>query len=229
VVCNVSVVDLDGTADITGVNATFFSSPNISSSPDDPNGHYTNTSCELLATIGNEKRFGCTHTLWYFAVNGTWTCNATATDSLNLTNSTALNTTVDPLYAANMSNTTIDFGNVQAGLLSSNVSINISNLGNQVINATVYGFGLVPGDGNSFNCLNMNISVNAIHFAANITANYTVKRNLSSSPQFIMQLRKQTSVGVLQQNTSYWQILVPVNVSDTGSCQGSVLVQADPS
>lgn len=230
VLCNVSVTDLDGAPDIVGVNATFYAQSNKSGDPDNPNGHYTNSSCAVASSFGNQKNFTCSFWPWSFAVNGTWWCNATATDAENLVGIGKGNTSIDPLYALNVTDTYMDFGNVPTGAVSGNITQNISNIGNQPINVTTYAFGLVPGDGHAFSCSTSNIPANNLRFALNSTADYPQKTPLSGSlKQVGLTIRRQTVVDAASQNTTWWQLFVPLNVSDIGSCVGSVVFQAEKS
>ena len=213
--CNVSVVDADGQGDIVSVNATLFFVQNTSDDPDNPNTHYTNTSCGVDAFFGNNKNFTCTFPLEYYARNGTWICNASATDSVGLHSTSNRTTRIDPLLALNVSKTFMDFGDIIAGFTSINLSQNVTNIGNRPLNLTVYGWGSRAGDNNAFVCTLINISVGYMKFAPNITALYTEKEPLSSSPkQARMTLPKQVGVGVPSTNTTYWQVLVPANHSD---------------
>ena len=82
----------------------------------------------------------------FYALNGTWLCNGTAIDNQGLTGTNITNTTVDPLFALNVTSDFIDYGNLGIGDQSNEVPINVSNIGNQNLTITVRGYGFSEGD-----------------------------------------------------------------------------------
>jgi len=226
--CNVSVVDLDGEANIDNASAVFHIDSVLPTDPDDFNDHYTNSSCTEFAASGDEKNFTCTFDVQYFALNGTWLCNVTAYDAEGLFASGVDNGTIDPLYALNVTDTLMDFGDLSGTQISANISQNISNIGNQQINVTVYGYGGQIGDNNAFSCAVDNVSVEHMRFAVNITAGYSEKETLSGSLQQLrLSIPKQTVLGSPSMNTSYWQVQIPNNVSDVGVCNGTIVFHSE--
>ncbi|MDD9953410.1 MAG: hypothetical protein OXR66_03675 [Candidatus Woesearchaeota archaeon] len=226
--CNASVVDLDGEANIVNASSIFHIDSVAPGAPDDANDHYTNSTCSEVAAFGNEKNFTCTFDVQYFALNGTWLCNVTAYDVEGL-NATAVDTAVvDPLYALNVTDTLMNFGDLSGNDISANISQNVSNIGNQQINVTVYGYGGSLGDNNAFSCATDNVSVEHMRFAVNITAGYSEKEALSGSLQQLrLSIPKQTVLGSPSMNTSYWQVQIPLNVSDIGVCNGTIVFHAE--
>lgn len=223
--CNFTVSDGNGADDILGANATFFIAPSQDSSQDNNRTKYTNSSCEVIGSSINSKDFTCTTGFLYYAQNGTWTCNATGI-GIDGYSSAETSFQVDPLYAINVTNSTLDFGQVFGGSTSSTISENITNLGNIPVDVSVYGYGSFPGDGNSFVCQTTNISIENTRFAAEKGVPYISKTPLSgvlvpTGIRILNQIGTQSS-----QNVSYWQTMIPRNVSDTGICLGTIVFHA---
>jgi hypothetical protein len=225
--CTATVTDANGADDITGANATFYLPPTVGGDADDNLTHYTNTSCEQTGSTGNAKTFVCSASLLFYAQNGTWDCEVTGT-SIDGISSSVAQFSVDPLYAINLSTAMIDFGDLQTGQVSDNVSVQLANLGNQPINISVYGYGGSQGDGNAFTCIDLsNITIDAIRFSTSIVDDYAIKTNLSGNPQQLnMQIASQISPITAMQE-SYWQTRVPSIFSGTGICTGVIIYQAE--
>ena len=229
--CNISASDLDGGNTIASANATLYFQLNTSLQADNPLEHYSNASCTSTGTSGLVQNFTCGFDVWYLARNGTWYCEGVVVDATGKESfgGGVGNTTIDPLYALNVTNTSMDFGRAGGGSVSNNISQNISNVGNQRINVTALAYGRDPGDGISFACATNNISVDALRFAPNITAGYAAKEVMSSSfKQLRLSVPSPVAVGSPRMNTSYWQLLVPpLNASDFGLCNGTIVFQAE--
>jgi hypothetical protein len=224
VLCNFTVTDGNGAADITGANITVFTSPSTSGSPLSNITKYHNSSCVGVDSGVNKKDYSCSVELLYYAVNGTWTCEATgiSIDGISIA-STTFN--VDPLYALNVDSPLLDFGDLQTELPSSNITENITNYGNQEIDVTVFGYGSVPGDGLSFSCPSSSIPVGLTKFSWNTTAVYDEKINLTSSPIWTgISIMPQTNP-LINRNSTYWQTYIP-ETSDTGQCTGTLVFEA---
>lgn len=226
VTCNTTVRDYNGYADITNVNATLYHTTSNSSASDNNNTHYTNTSCTLTSGNGYFGVYNCGFNVVYYALNGTWTCNATAIDTYNKTSSLTNTTIIYPLYALNVTDG-IDYGNVAVEDYSQKVNANITNFGNMAINISVEGYGVTRGDGLAMNCsLSGNITVENQKFALSELTNYNVMTALSSSAQHIpgLTIPKQNDTE-LKINNTYWQLYIPPNPA--GNCTGYVIFQAE--
>jgi hypothetical protein len=228
--CNLTVLDLDGAANLVSANATLYHSSSSLTTSDDPYNHQTNSSCLSTGSNGNNRNYTCGFTLPYYAQNGTWHCEGFVRDVYRHIGTNVSNITVDPLYAINISDSTMYFGSVSLGNISANVTQNLTNFGNQRINISVYGYGMIPGDNNSFNCNNRNISIGLLKFAPNITATYGEKVNLSSLQKNLGLVIPARNDSTLVYNTSYWQVMIP-GFSDTpfpaGECNGTIVFQAE--
>jgi hypothetical protein len=225
--CNVSVIDTNGTDYILGTNMTFYTPPSTGSSAETNVSKYSNTSCSVTGTGVDVKNYTCTVQLLYYTANGTWICNATSITTTTTANN-ATNFTVDPLYAINVTSTDIVFGDLGAGQISPNVSINTTNVGNQRINVSIYGYGRVAGDNVGFTCPVTNVSIEYIRFSTLIAAAYDQKTNLSSGPQWLnYSTPAQSGPAIIMQNASYWQASIPLGFPPQGLCNGTVVFQAE--
>ncbi|MBN2052966.1 hypothetical protein JW756_05660 [Candidatus Woesearchaeota archaeon] len=230
VYCNVTVVDPIVYTDIVGVNATFFSLSTTYDAADNNRTHYTNNSCAFLTGGGDTAYYQCAFTLWHFAINGTWNCTAVTWNTYTGANSSD-NTSVNQLFALNVSTSVVDYGSLQPDNISSNVTVNISNVGNMPMNVSVYGFGgddETTGAGLSMVCQINNITIEFERFATNNTADYNSKRQLSGSLQDLQfTIPSKNVYDDVVQNSTYWQFMVPPQYQAFGQCNGSVVFVAE--
>lgn len=223
--CNLTVEEGNGAAEIDNVNATFYSYTVTDGSSDDNNTHYTNSSCDSTGTAGNFSNYTCSYSTMYYAINGTWYCNATAYDIDGLSTINQTNTTIDTLYALNTSADIINFGNLAAGVYSNDELLNITNFGNQPINISTFGYGgndPIAGGGAAMLCdSGDNISVNNERYALQSAQSFFIKTPLTSINQDMgFTLQKQTDPAVEQDNTTYWQLYV--SAQELGLCNGTI-------
>ena len=237
--CTIEVIDYDGEADINHTLAVLFDSSSSSyEEGDDNNEHYTNTSCRIDTTYGDEYQalIHCLFEVWYYANATSWNCTAIVNDSINkLTNGT--NTTqIQPLLALGLPDI-IQYGIVNATYVSNENITNVSNYGNVPINLSLSGYGFTENDGNAMNCtlgLIKNISINLEKYnmtdshtgdltLSEFIANYT---NLTSNPvvkEFNLDFRHDDTVNDAW-NYTYWRIYVPLGTA--GTCQGNIIFGA---
>jgi hypothetical protein len=230
--CNVTVRDYNGFADIGTVNATIFHSTSTLFAADNNNTHYTNASCAGISGQENGyfKNYTCTFPVEYYALNGTWNCTAFVNDSINLRNNGSEMLTINGLYALNLSQPLIDYGDLAAGEYSENISVNISNYGNLPINISVLGYGNAPGDGLSFDCDQGNLSIDLQRFSANSSANYADKNTLDGTRQQIGNLTIVKAIDAAgSKNETYWQLYVDPFQPAYGICNGTIIFQAEAS
>jgi hypothetical protein len=223
--CNVSVIDYSGYGFINFTNATFYHSTSSSGAADDNNTHYTNTSCAAVSQNGNYANFTCSFSVYYYALNGTWTCNATVQDNVSANVSLTNTSTVNALLALNVT-PLINYGNLPVGGTSTNQTENVTNIGNNAINMSVKGWGNVPGDGLAFICAVGNITVGNERFSTSAAATYATMTPLTANFQNVtgLTIAKQNDVN-LKINTTYWQLYVPPN--PFGQCNGTIVFQAE--
>ena len=235
--CNATFLDFNGPGDIVSVNATFFhTQTNTSIDPDDKNSHYTNSSCLNVSQDGDYVDFVCTFDVWYYANNGSWTCNVTAIDTYDLYGTGTENAIVNPLYAINISLSTLDYGNLAPGQTTPNAQelvVNITNEGNMDLNLSVYGYGTSPSDGLAMNCTFNNISIENERydtlpnrdFDAQMTA-LTNNDLPSGIPglSILQRIHDNDNKYLNSTNSTYWKIRIPTAID--GFCNGTVVFSA---
>lgn len=220
--CNATIRDYNGFNDLTNVNATFYYFMNLSNQSDDKNEHYTNNTCVEIANDGQYlANYSCTFNVAYFANNGTWYCNVTATDNKNFTGARNASTRINSLYALNVTDV-IDYGNLSVTDYSNNITATVTNFGNTNLNVSVLGYGATQGDGLGFVCtVGTNISVQYERFTANASADWATKIPLNASNQDMrVTIARQTDDNTPVTQGTYWQLYVPPN--PFGLCTGTV-------
>lgn len=228
VYCNATVRDWNGWDDVDFVNATLYHSSSTHGSGSNGNAHYTNTSCENTGNDGEYiSEFSCSFDLIHYANNGTWTCNVTAQDLFGFTDNLSNITTVNELYALNVTDL-IDYGDLAVTDTSAEVTSVITNFGNMNIGVSVLGYGLVEGDGYGLICeLGGNIGVEFQRFSSVSGGSWNDKTPLSISNQDL-------GIMIPQANDSsaptfadvFWQLYVPPNPQ--GECNGTIRFTATP-
>lgn len=227
--CNFTVEDGNGYAEITETNATLHASNETTSGIQNYNYRYLNTSCANTGNSGNESNYSCTFSLQYFAVNGTWNCTPKATDANGLQYENTTNTSVDPLYAINVSALILNYGGAAPNSYTSEKNLNITNLGNQLLNVSLRAYGgsdELTGVGYAMTCVSGdNISVADERFAFSAAVPYALKTPLTSTNQDAgITMQKQTSLFSQIMNETYWQMFIPLIA--VGECQGTVVITA---
>ncbi len=225
--CNVSTRDWNGYADINFTDAYLYHSTSNPLAADDNNTHYTDSNCTVTQQGGYSKNFTCTFNVTYYALNGTWTCNATVHDNSSINDTDWNTTTINSMLALNISSTLLDFGQMDVGDTSANETLNITNIGNLDINVSLRGYGATEGDGLAFNCTIGNISIDNERYSLNSSHTWGQKVPLTSGFQPVQNLTitKQDTPGVLKRNTTYWQVYIPPNPA--GECNGTIVFQAE--
>jgi len=227
--CNATLRSWDGFSDITYVNATlFYNGVGVnSSSHDDNNTHYTNSSCTLNESVSAYLGwYVCSFDVYYYANNGTWSCNVTVENSWNYTNTGVNSTLFYPVYSLNVTDG-IDYGGVAVYGFSNDTQANVTNFGNMPINITVEGYGTKRNDGLAMNCsLNSNITVDNEKFSLSNGTAYGSKTALTGNSDLIsgLTMPKQTLSSTQIINSTYWQLYIPPNPA--GNCTGWILFTA---
>lgn len=236
VLCNATVVDLNGKDDITYVNATFFFIANKSSQSNDMNEHYSNRSCALLRSYPYNKSFSCAFNVWFFANNGTWYCNVSAWDipikGKAGYNSSLGSAKMNPIYALTVP-AILDFGEVALNKTSAKDSIeNVTNTGNMIIDLQLHGYGSTIAVENnlSMKCTLGNITVKNERFSLSSGTNFDLMTNLSgqfASPNNVNSFDLQQRKSETQNSTknTYWKIKVPERIVK-GQCNGTIVFGA---
>ncbi|NOZ80361.1 MAG: hypothetical protein GXP63_01700 [DPANN group archaeon] len=230
VTCNASVRDENGISDLASVNASLFnqgvSSPQDT---DNKNWHYTNSSCSAFQTGVFTANYSCTFPVEYYARNGSWACNVTLSDSGNNINSSVQSTTLNALIALS-TDAALDFGNVLAGQVSSEMNITITNTGNIGFNISTNGYGLNPKDNLSLACdSGQNISVTRMRYAPQPGVGYGIKTNLTADIALINNIffpKRTDEAGYgSDRNNTFWAVGVPTGMK-VSSCNGTIVLYA---
>lgn len=243
VYCNATIYDPNGYGDISTVNATISHvSLNDAGAHDGTvdadQSRYTNSSCTSTSGSGLISEYTCSFNVYWFALNGTWTCNMSITDTFLLGEQgiTYNDTTqeMNTLLALNVTET-LDFGAIQALTTTSDRNATVYNLGNRELDLRMYGYGNTDseaqGDNNSMNCDVGNISIGMLKynyssvnadFNINMT-NLTASYNANTWNEY--NLAKSNDTGYSgSYNMTYWKLFIPTGVR--GYCNGTIVFAA---
>jgi hypothetical protein len=225
--CNVSLHDWNGYADIRSVNATLWDNNTaVLGDLNNEANHYTNTNCVNISQSGYYANYSCNFSVWYFANNGSnWLCNATVMDYYNFTSNNQNSTTILAYYALNITTLLIDYGNMPLADYSSNITVNITNIGNARINISVLGYGgsnPVTGNGYAMLCQFGNITIGNQRFSAQ-NVSWDAKTQLSSVLQNVSDFSiPKTTIVSPTWNITYWQLYTDPTNDPFGICNGTV-------
>ncbi len=237
--CTVYLEDYDGEGDIRNVTAIFFNTLEANqNSPDDNNNHYTNESCFIDTSYGNEYQAlaHCVFDVWYYANPGEWNCSVSVVDYFNYQNNLSNSSQIQPLLALGLPDI-IQYGTVNATYVSDENITNITNLGNVKVNLSLSGYGFRENDGNAMNCTFGSIkNISIFHEKYNLTQStpgelsltqfQTNYINLTSNPivkKYNLDFRHDDLINEAW-NYTYWRVYVPIGVA--GTCQGNIIFGA---
>ena len=181
--------------------------------------------CSTISSSNFSINVSCTFNVLYYANNGSWSCNVTATDSNSTYGSENLSSTVNGLVAIELSSQLIDYGGVESGQNSSQFPfINMTNVGNLNLNISVTGFARSSGDNLSMNCSQGNISIDRERYSFlnnSVYLNMTMLTNNSVTVQNLTVLQRVNDAAITNdRNVTYWGIGLPVGLK--GNCSGFV-------
>jgi len=232
VTCEVIVEDYDGNS-LQNPGSEFYSSSQ--GDLDDNNNHYTNNSCLINESYGNENetQFICGFEVWYYANPGAWACFFNVEDNLSFSGNATNTTNVNTLLSVGVQNV-IDFSYVDLEKVSGEVEVNVTNYGNVATNLSLTGYAVSQGDGLAMNCtLIGNVSIENQKY--NLTSPnpgtldlgeadlvYVNMSGQTATKQF--DLDYQTEDGAEAINSTYWRVYVPLGVS--GDCEGKIIFGA---
>jgi hypothetical protein len=238
VLCNGSFTDYNGYDDVTNVTGTLFRDSVLSTSPDDNNTHYTNSSCQssCQAVPGTGNVNGsctCTFPVQYYAQNGSWRCNMTISDSFLLNSSRESSLfTINEVIGISVESPVLDFGNLSATQTSPPTRENVINTGNIPLNVTVRGFG---GDDET---IGNNVSM-ICEAGSNLTFGYMRYSQYNDTPYMDMinvtnqtthfvnlSIPKRVDNAALgnSTNSTWWRLQIPLGPA--GVCNGTVVFGA---
>lgn len=200
---------------------------------DDNNHHYSNLSCFINQSYGNENQsfVSCSFDVWYYANSENWKCIINAAD--NFTNSTKEDSTfVNELLSISVLDS-LDFGMVSTENVSSEHEIVVYNKGNVVLDLSLSGYGQEERDGLAFSCQGQGINISNKRYSfesfsgnLNFSEFDSFYSPLTSSPivkDFNLDFRKNDLVDNTY-NSTYWRVYVPAGIN--GNCQGNIVFGA---
>jgi len=237
--CSVIIADYNGDTTIINMTSELFdNSASAKGSPDDNNDHYTNSTCFINYTYGDENTVlaTCLFDLWYYSNAGTWNCSVSVADDSNMTTNESNTTVVQALLALAVPDS-IDYGRVNATEVSDENITNITNMGNVMFNMSFLGYATSEGDGLAMNCTLGNLkNISIEHEKYNLTESNpgaltlsqadNVYENLTTNTlvrQFNLDKRTNNNLNDVW-NETYWRIYAPLGVA--GSCQGNIVFGA---
>ncbi|MBI4450517.1 hypothetical protein HY642_00955 [Candidatus Woesearchaeota archaeon] len=228
--CNATITDSNGWRDIVTVNATLWSSENISD-PVDFNNHYKNSSCTLSSGTGTTASAACQFMLHYSAAAAEWNCSIIARDLSNATGAnTTYNITVSQLKAVftagNISFTQQALGTITTNDTERNMQVN--NTGNALIDISLDGFAVADGDGLAMNCTVGNITLASLRYNLTAQKNFTTGMAALTDAAVTLtdfDLSAETTDYAASNRSVWWKIQIP-NSGVGGNCTGNVIVTA---
>jgi len=232
--CSATITDLNGYEEIDSVRGVFYNS-SAEDDSEDYTQNYKNGTCFFTeAGSGTDRDVECTFTVWYHANPNDWTVYFNATAGSD----TAINTTtvtVSDLVALNVTETEIDFGSVDLGENSSQITTVIKNTGNVDIdlniNETLYNGGMYCTDVASDN-ITTDAASTGVRY--NTTTGFifadTVSNLTDTNPLYDFNLGEASDTGAPTAPTDdlYWLIKLPAS-GLTGSCSTTVRISATAS
>jgi hypothetical protein len=238
VVCNGSFSDVNGYTDIKNVSATLYRDTVVSSSPDDNNTHYTNSSCltSCSADPGTNNQNGsclCNFPVQYYAQNGSWVCNLTIQDSGFINRSLNSSTfAINEVIGIDVENDVLDYGNLSATQTSPPIRENVINTGNIPINVTVRGYG--GGDetvGENYTMLceaGVNLTFGYQRYSQYNDTAFENMFNLTNQTRPFVNLtipkRTENAGYGNSSNSTWWRLQIPLGPA--GVCNGTIVFGA---
>lgn len=231
VYCTGTVNDTNGYGDVTSLTGELFhtDSDHLWETSDNNSIHYSNNSCTMTGGSGQYADGICDFEVIYYASNGTWTCNLTATDTAGEKGASDVEDSIEvqDLIALDVPGL-VNFGTLYVGDTSGETTITTTNTGNTMIDILLDAYGGVNGDENAMVCtgggigsipntqLKYNATVAGGDFdAGNMTA-------ITDSPVLRneVNLYQSNEVGGNSTQATYWRLRIPVGVE--GFCSGIV-------
>jgi len=233
VFCEAVLEEFDG-ENVSQIYGEFFGeTSSYFGDEDDNNYHYSNSSCFVNESFGNENQSFvlCSFDVLYYANSENWKCVIHAED--NMTNSTEEDQIfVNELLSIGLIDS-LDFGSVSTENVSSEFELVVHNKGNVMLDLSFYGYGNEEEDGFAFSCggQGINISNKRYSFSSSLgDLNFTEFESLyfplTSSPiirDFDLNFRNDDLIDEAY-NSTYWRVYVPSGIN--GECQGNIVFGA---
>jgi len=210
--CTGTVTDTNGYQNITNVRGVLYGPGQNAGCSASLTNCYINSSCVLSGCAGTNCTATCTFAqMPWFADNGTWTCRITPTDSDGDGSGNCSDESNVSVLLSIDAGDTIDFGAVTPSGNSSEITENIINCGNTVID--------VQTNGTLMTCGTNTIPLTDIQYGV---ASGSANTSLTGSPVTaqLNAARATTAATNVSANTYWWLQTVPNNIG--GNCVGNV-------
>ncbi len=230
--CTGTVNDTNGYGDVVNLTGVFFNDADSTNDytwvgTTNTSILYHNTSCTMTNQVGQYADGRCDFAVQYYASNGTWKCNLTATDIANEHGSTATEDAIEieDLIALDVP-ATLNFGTLSVGDYSAEKTVTVTNSGNTNIDILLDAYGADDGDGNSMNCTgggvkNITLASNSMKYNST-QADQDFDVNMTAITDTAVAIATfdlyQSDASANSTKATYWMLNVPTGVE--GTCRG---------
>jgi hypothetical protein len=228
VYCSGIITEYDGET-LSNISAEFFDNANsFFGDSDNSSIHHTNNSCFTNSTYGdNQTLVNCSFEVFPHANYGEWNCTMTAEDNLSAIGIGSDLTNINTALFIEVNDSFLNFGNASGGEVTNESIINITNLGNVIINLSLSGFGNSEGDGYSMVCEDGEIPIDYMKY--NLTSSTSGDLSLSEFENHYINLTsapatQEFNLGIEETKSTFWRVYVPNDVS--GGCGGNITIGA---
>lgn len=201
------------------------------------NASCTASSTTCLGTSDSDVVWTCTFPLWYVAdatdpgsafAAQNWLLSAQAADTSNASSTrtdAANGTELIQFLGYALSTTTIAYGGLQPGNsadLTSSTAVGLRAIGNVGLDETLYGTDMCPNYPNCSGNATSTIFVNNQKYASSTMAYSAATSTLAYNPGalFPLHVPKTTSTSTPNSLNTYWGILVPASITQSGDYVG---------
>ncbi len=127
--CTATVSDNNGYEDLTAIRGEFYN--DTRGFPDNYTKHYSNDTCTFISNASaTDRTVDCRFEIYFHANPADWTIYFNVTDASGDTGNNTNTITINTLTALNVTETEINFGNVDLGETSIQQNTTIKNTGN---------------------------------------------------------------------------------------------------
>jgi len=223
VYCNGTITDNNGFGDVDVAWAYIYNgSGDDLPAATDKNERYDNASCDLVSGSGVTIVAECAFTIEHEALDGTWTCNITANDSVNAIGKNQGTNDIDTLTGISILESAIDFGTLGLGASSgTGIETNVTNQGNVIVDIRV--------NGSDYACdVQGTIDVNNTRYDV-VDSNWaTMTENLTETPMtdtaFDLGIEGiATNEDTNSTKNEFWTIVVP-GTGVSGTCTNDIWI-----
>ncbi|MCF7910308.1 hypothetical protein K9L16_01395 [Candidatus Pacearchaeota archaeon] len=235
VFCEAVIDELDGDS-LQNIKAEFFDTGiSFFGDSDDFNYHYSNNSCFLNQSYGNENqsKVNCKFDVLYNANSGSWNCTVSVEDNFSVSGNSSDNSNINQLLSIGIQDF-FNLGRISVNNVSREAILNITNFGNVKINLSLSGYGDSEGDGYAMVCSSGEIPI--YYKKYNLTSSTPGRLSLNQFEENYINLTSSSLVRRFNLNyrqdelineavkPAYWRIYVPQDI--LGACSGNIVISA---